>query len=265
MTPQSARRELWLSLAQALLPPLTALDGEAFQDTLPTHLRRLCTTAGINAGSAIDALAGAAARVGSDGLLVHYSQLFLAPPTAARLNAATCLQGTVNGPAMDAIETMLGRYGVMRNERFHDTADHLSSLLELLVVVTGIEGSTSDQCLLTEGFLVPAAQRLRSDIARSGSDSPYLHLVDILSLALAPLRVEPGASAAKERMGYDHDPSKGIWRKCSRCGQPIAREKELEIIARALEKQGLGTEHLDRCPDCRSPAPTHLGLAPVCA
>lgn len=246
--------ELWLTLAQAFLPPLAQKDQLAFRNWLADDLSDLCCCAGLEAGCTIDAFKVAAAEYdGADELLGHYSSLFLAPPVTARLNVATCLQGTANGPAMDAIEALLGKYGMARNESFRDTPDHLASLLEFMAVLEAMAGTEADQRLLASGFLAQAVRHLRRDVAQVDAGSPYLHLLDILSLALAPKLVGQDETVPVERRAYNRDPSKGVWRECSRCGQPIAREKELAIMAQALAEHGLGSEHLNLCPDCRNP------------
>jgi putative dimethyl sulfoxide reductase chaperone len=244
--------DLWLTLARAFLPPLTQRARAAFRECLPNDLHELYAEAGIDAGGAVADFATAAAG-DDDSLLLHYSLLFLTPPVAAHLNVAACLQGTVNGTAMDAIERLLGKYGMGRSECFHDTPDHLSSLLEFMAVLETEDAAEADLRMLADGFLAPAAQRLRADVARVAAASPYLPLLDLLSRALASRLAGHAAARQPERQTYNRDPDKGVWRQCSDCGQPIAREKELAIIARALRDRGLGCEHLARCPDCRDP------------
>jgi len=44
------------------------------------------------------------------------------------------------------------------------------------------------------------------------------------------------------------------WRKCAQCGAPIASEKELMVMKKALATAGLPAVHLSLCPDCRAQA-----------
>lgn len=246
--------ELWPTLARAFLPPLTQRTQDAFRDGLADDLRDLGVDGGPDAGRAIDAFKAAAAGFrGPDDLLVHYSSLFLTPPVSARLNVAACLEGSVNGSAMDGIEALMGKYGIGRSEAFHDTPDHLSSLLEFMAVLDTDADTEDDQRKLAGGLLAPAVRRIRADVARVAPGSPYLHLLDILSFALASGPARQDEKPRTQRKVYNHDPSRGVWAACGKCGQPFAREKELAIIARAMREHGLETAHLALCPACRDP------------
>lgn len=59
------------------------------------------------------------------------------------------------------------------------------------------------------------------------------------------------AKAPRRRESRRHNTSLGVWRHCQACDKPFAREKEIQIMARALEQAGLPTGHLGLCPACR--------------
>lgn len=248
--------ELWRTLANAFLPPMTREAQTAFRDYLADDLRDLTDCVGFDASKAIDAFEQAmAAHEGGEDILVHYTRLFVVPPVKARLNVAACLQGVSNGAAMDGIEALMEKYGLGRSDSFHDLPDHLSSLLEFMALLECEQGAASDLCLLAGGYIAPAVRRVAADVVAVASNSPYLPLLEVLCrfLELKCGDVEEPDVLTPKRVVYNRDTSKGIWRECVICGRPFAREKELRIIARALEGQGLDTGHLALCPECRSP------------
>jgi TorA maturation chaperone TorD len=244
--------ELWLTLARAALPPIEPDTADAFLLWLPDDLDDLFCCADLDAAGTIDRLeVSLAALPDAPALLLHYSDLFLAPPAKARLNLSYYLDGALNGTSQDAIELLLAKYGVAKSDEFRDLPDHLAMLLELMALLAGERNAGPDQAALARGILLPALPRLRADIAAHAPDSPYLHLVDLVLAALVPFGL-PQENSEPGKPRYDKNLERGIWRHCSQCDQPYAREKELLIMARALEEQGLPTEHLKVCPDCRS-------------
>lgn len=251
MNTSSPVTELWLTLARAALPPIEADIADAFLNWLPDDLDDLFCCADLDAAGTIDRLEVSLAAVpDAEALLLHYSDLFLAPPAKARLNLSFYLDGALNGVSQDAIEVLMTKYGVTKDEGFRDLPDHLSAVLELMALLTGVQDSAPDQTELAQRILLPALPRLRADIAAHAPDSPYLHLVDLVLAALAPFGL-PQENGAPGKPRYDKSLERGIWRHCSQCDQPYAREKELLIMARALEENGLPTDHLKVCPDCR--------------
>lgn len=251
--------ELWLTLSRAFLPPLGTEAQAAFREILPWDLHELCREAGVDARAAIDAFDIAAAQLaGRDELLVHYSGLFIGPPAAVRLNVALCLEGTVQGPVMDAIVALMAKHGIGGSDSFRDSPDHLSSLLEFLAVLEEDDDAAQDRDVVCRGFILPAAARMRAELVGTAAGSPYLHLLDVLCLALGSRA--PEEAPPRDRLNtsgrpvYNRDPERGVWRTCARCSRPFAREKELAIIGRTLREQGLESDHLALCPDCRDPA-----------
>ncbi len=246
----SAQAEFWLAVAQAFLPPMLP-EAAAFVADLPDHLAQSLEAAQIEAADEIDALRAALRGLpGADSLLVHYSALFLPPGQKVSLNAAVHLDGSLNGAAMDAIEALMERHGLARAENFRDLPDHLSALLELFALLAQ-EHAIEDQAWLAYGFLLPATQCIEVLLASLGSTSPYLHLIRIVRRALTPF-ASPEPDKVRQRAQKRDGTSPGVWQSCDGCGQPHVREKEVRILAKALEEQGLSTDHLRLCPRCRS-------------
>lgn len=63
--------------------------------------------------------------------------------------------------------------------------------------------------------------------------------------------------ASREKLAkprYRIHPVSDGWRKCAQCSAPIASEKELMDMEKALTTAGLPADHLSLCPDCRAQA-----------
>lgn len=244
--------QLWLALSRAFLPPTNREVAAAFLESLPGELETLCEACGVEALAEIGALAESLDLIGDpEALLVHYSGLFLPPSARVSLNLATRLDGSLNGAAMDAIETAMARHGVAKAESFRDLPDHLAVLLEVLALLSAEKVSAEETAAFAGAFLLPALPRLSADIAAHAPDSPYRHLVNLTLAVLA----SHGLSRKNDAPGkprYDKSLERGVWRHCNQCGKPFARAKELLIMARALQDNGLPTDHLQTCPDCRA-------------
>lgn len=257
MSPNLAQVELWLTLAQAFLPPTRAQVADALRHHLAGDLESLAAELALDLAHDLGALrASLAALADDEALLVAYSSLFLAPPVKARLNLVWYLDGSLYGPSEDAIAASFAHYGVERSERFKDLPDHLASQLEFMALLEASSGEGDDiPRAHARRFLLPALPGLVRDIEAAGGNSPYLHLARIVAAALAPLAA-PGhdETTPRRRNRRSFDPDKVAVRCCKVCGKPFAREKEIRIMARALAEHGLPAGHLDTCPDCRAPA-----------
>lgn len=245
-------RDLCLTLARALLPPMDPTMARAFRTELADDLAELAEGLGLQADDHLAALRRCLGDLPTDdALLVHYSELFLPPNIAARLNLCLYLDGSVSGGSRDALDTWYARHGLIPRADFHDLPDHLAMLLEFLAVLEAEE----DRAAFARGFLLPALPRLAADIAAFAAHSPYLPLVRLLAAALGhyAATADAAATARNERRARRQDTELGLWRHCQTCGKPFAREKELAIMAKALAQQGLPIAHLDTCPDCRNP------------
>lgn len=263
MTPQT---QLWLALSRAFLPPTDREVATAFLESLPGELEELCEACGIDALPAIGDLAESLDLLGSaDALLVHYSGLFLPPSARASLNLAIHLDGSLNGAAMDAIEDAMARQGIGKAEGFHDMPDHLAALLEVLALICAEKVSAAETAAFARAFLLPALPRLEAQIAGHEDDSPWLHLVRIAQEALAPYALPEERNRRRERAEKRADTELGVWHACKACGKPYAREKEIRIMTKALEEQGLPAEHLELCMDCRTPGGNWLPRSPASA
>jgi TorA maturation chaperone TorD len=263
MTPHT---QLWLTLSRAFLPPTDREIATAFLESLAAELEELCEAAGIEALPDIGALAESLDLIGSsDALLVHYSSLFLPPSAQASLNLAIHLDGSLNGSAMDALEDAMARLGVGKAEGFRDMPDHLAVLLEVLALISAEKVSPGETAAFARTFLLPVLPKLEAQIAGNEDDSPWLHLARIVRATLAPYVLPKERDRRSERAEKRADTELGVWRACKSCGQPYAREKELRIMAKALEEQGLPSAHLDLCMDCRTPGGSWLSRSQASA
>ncbi|MBI4988595.1 MAG: molecular chaperone TorD family protein [Rhodocyclales bacterium] len=263
MTPHT---QLWLALSRAFLPPTDREVATALLESLPGELEELCEAVGVDALPDIGALAESLDLLGTaDALLVHFSGLFLPPSARASLNIAIHLDGSLNGSAMDAIEDAMTRHGVGKAEGFHDMPDHLAVLLEVLALIAAEKVSPQETAEFARAFLLPALPRLEAQIAENEDDSPWLHLVRIAQATLAPYALPEERNRRRERAEKRADTELGVWRACKTCGKPYAREKELQIMAKALQVQGLPSAHLDLCMDCRAPGGNWLSRSQASA
>jgi TorA maturation chaperone TorD len=251
--PDSELAALWVTLARAFLPPLEPDHWRALHADLPLDLadwsRELGLVDAPNANSLLDALV---AYPEHEALLVHYSGLFYAPPIRVHLNLGLYLDGTSNGPSLDALTRWHAAYGLDRSSQFHDLSDHISAVLEFLGVITELE----ERRLAAEfahRFLLPALPRLIARLELEGAlASPYLWLLRFTQTALAQSYPAPEVAAVPAKPRYRVRPVSDGWRQCRLCGEPIASEKELMVMEKALAEAGLPVEHLSLCPDCRS-------------
>lgn len=249
--------DLWATLGRAFLPPMEPDHWRAMHADLPLDLedwRRELDLTG--APPADGLLAALAAYPEHEPLLVHYSGLFYSPPIRVHLNLGVYLDGHLNGPAMDALGRWHAAYGLDRNPAFHDLSDHLSALLEFLSHITRV-GEPRLAAEFAHTFLLPALPAVVHAMEREGaSASPYLWLLHYARAALEwayPRQAEEVEHPpAKPR--YRERPLGEGWRLCARCEKPIASERELQVMEKALREAGLPSEHLAYCTDCRDAA-----------
>lgn len=249
--------DLWATLGRAFLPPLEPDHWRAFHADLPLDLADWRRELGLSDAPSVDDLfAALAAYPEHEPLLVHYSHLFYSPPIRVHLNLGVYLDGSLNGPAMDALDRWHAAYGLDRSPAFHDLTDHLSALLEFLSVITRVDEPRL-AAEFTHTFLLPALPAAIRAMEKEGAfASPYLWLMRYARTALEqryprPMGVE-AYSPAKPR--YRERPVGKGWRACARCDKPIASERELKVMEKALAEAGLPADHLAYCPDCRDAA-----------
>jgi TorA maturation chaperone TorD len=244
--------DLWLTLGRAFLPPMQPEQGDALRDDLPADLADWSRELGFPETYANRLLDALTAFSTNESLLVHYSGLFYAPPIRVHLNLGIHLDGALNGPTMDALGRWQDAYGLDRSTSFHDLTDHLSAVLELLSVIARQPDSPA-ATEFAHAFLIPTLPRIIARMEALGAAaSPYVWLLRYTLAALeacyplAPVESKP----AKPR--YRVRPVGDGWRRCGQCGAPIASEKEVMVMEKALAAAGLPADHLRLCPDCRA-------------
>lgn len=251
----SARAEFYLCLARAFLAPTQPQLYPALRELLADDLAELAAVLGHDIEAPLADLREQLQRIdGPTSLLQIYSALFLAPPTAAHINAGQYLDGAVNGGSVKAMEEAYALCGVQRDEGFHDLADHVAVQLEFVAYLYGAQaqrfsGHAQAAPLPVEPghflqlFAMRWLGRFCTDLARAADEqglpaNPYLSLALILREAVArdavPIEVEP--KAARKRNAIEQARAKYA-------GRGITAEDMAEI-RRKLEAHGLATDHL---------------------
>lgn len=244
--------DLWTTMGRALLPPLEVGHWRALRTDLPLDLedwsRELDLTGAPRPDGLLDAMM---AYPEHEDLLVHYSSLFYAPPIRVHLNVGMYLDGGLNGPTQDHLDRWHAAYGLTRSSRFHDLTDHLAAVLEFLGLITRLE-ETHEATKFAQTFLLPTLPRIVRAMEEEGAmGSPYLWLLRYLHHALVELHPSQPAAETPRRPRYRKRAIGDGWRRCARCANPIATERELAVMEKALRQAGLPSDHLRLCPDCR--------------
>jgi TorA maturation chaperone TorD len=279
------RAEFYLCLARAFLPPCEERDFRAIKEYLAAELDELGAAIGYPIGRTLEQLRAALAHItDQQDLLQLYSHLFLAPPTPAHLNAGIYLDGGIMGGSVLQIENFYRRFGLAGSPDFHDTPDHLGSLLEFLAFLHASARETPDTAGATtipvrpdeardfaHRYLASWLPALCHDLDAATAHRPdgvYAALADVLRTAVthdlartaattgAPVPVHPDSSVARP------GPEAADQFHCRRCGTAFVPAQGMRDILLTLKRSGLGTEHLDLCPDCRTQA---VGLSPMSA
>lgn len=247
----------WLTLANAFLPPRQPQVATAFREALADDLAELAAALDLDLDEEIARLRNAVTAFENDlALLVDYSRLFLQPPVPASLNLALYVDGALNGPCLDVLENAYRKIGIAKRDDLHDLPDHAAMQMETLAVLFG----EADAALTPQDFanlcLVGALPRLADAIAAHAPDSPYAALARIAAKAIQTLRIELDEveRQRRQRAARRADLSLGVWRHCAICGKPFAREKEIQIMIKALQQANLPSDFLTTCPDCRDKA-----------
>lgn len=252
----SAGQIFWRTLSQAFLPPMDPAIASAFVEALPDDLDDVCAALGMDAPEVrheLKAFREGVAQLGdATALLLEYSRLFLPPAGAATLNLSRLVDSGAGGPCMDALELAYLARGLGHSERLHDFADHAARQFEFLSLLVDEEDGSAQA--FAELCLVGALPRLATQLSKVAPDSPYTALTRLAATAARAYRSRPDATVAAAKPNRRHDQTLGVWRHCSACGKPYAREKEISIMSHALEQAGLPSEHLAKCPDCRDRA-----------
>jgi TorA maturation chaperone TorD len=244
--------DLWTTLGRAFLPPLEAAHWRALRTDLPLDLEDWSRELGLADAPRPEGLLQAmAAYPEHEDLLVHYSGLFYAPPIRVHLNLGMYLDGGLNGPVQDHLARWHAAYGLDRSPDFHDLTDHLAAVLEFLGLITRLEEARL-AAEFAQTTLLPALPRIIRAMELEGAlASPYLWLLRYLHHALAFLYPAQTVPETPLRPRYRQREMGDGWRRCARCEKPIATERELSVMEKALHQAGLPSDHLRLCPDCR--------------
>lgn len=244
--------DFWLTLARAFLPPVLPDQWRALRDDLPADLADWGRELGVADPHSENLLAALSTYPSHESLLLHFSGLFYAPPIRVHLNLGLYLDGALNGPAMDALGRWQAAYGLDRNQNFHDLTDHLSAVLELLSVAARQPESPAP-AEFAHAFLLPALPRVIARMeAQDAAASPYLWLLRYTFAALAQCYPSAPVESEPTKPRYRVRPISDGWRRCGQCGAPIASEKEVMVMEKALAAAGLPADHLQLCADCRA-------------
>ncbi len=200
-----AQSDLCLLLARAFLPPLPGRGHATMAALLPDDLMASAAAIPLEIGDDIRRFrADLGGIVDDDALLFIYSQLHLAPPVPAPLNAGLYLDGALQGSSVLAMEACYRRHGVERASAFRDLSDHLSVQLEFVALLLAEAAATDggrardlagEAASFVEAFVrpwIPAlADRMERAAAERGLPAPYRPLLNILMTALDALPSEP--------------------------------------------------------------------------
>lgn len=247
-----ARQAFWQTLAHAFLPPMDPAMAAAFVEVLADDLAEFCSALGVDAEADVAALRERTVRFTDPAaLLVEYSRIFLPPAGVATLNLSRLVDSGTGGPCMDALELAYQSHGLVPSDRLHDFADHAARQMECLGALADEQDDSA--AAFAQLCLVGALPRLAAGLAQTAPDSPYTALASLAAKAVRAYRAT-GSEARAAKPNRRHDVMLGVWRHCSDCGKPYAREKEISIMTVALEQAGLPAAHLAKCPDCRDRA-----------
>ncbi len=266
----TARADFYQCLARAFLPPMEAAHARAILGgDLSSDLADLDEELGYGLAREIAQLQSELDAIGDpQTLLVLYSQLFLAPPVPARINAGMYLDGAMNGGSVMAMEADYRACGVERDQAFHDLPDHVSMQLEFVALLYSAQAQRFSGEAAAEPLPVDPGHFLHrfalqwlgsfcADMARAAATrelpaNPYLPLAQLLHEAalrdaLAP---EQDPKAERKRNAIEQARAKYAARGIS--------AEDMDVIKRKLQERGLATDHLSVPVDERDGA---MGLA----
>lgn len=271
------RAEFYLCLARAFLPPAGDAVYRGLKEQLGDDLGELGERLGYSIAAPL-AEFRAAMRDIPDGLtlLQIYSKLFLTPPAPSHLNGGFYLDGTVMGRSVQEIESCYRRFGVVRSPEFHDAPDHLSSLLEFLALIharaaeaeAANDGASAGMLRHEAGgfaraYVMPWLPALRRDLDEAdahGRPGVYAALAEALQVALAHDFASADAASEPVALALANSPDDRSARlasdplRCRGCGTAFIATDGMHDILLSLTRAGLGTEHLELCPECRTRA-----------
>jgi putative dimethyl sulfoxide reductase chaperone len=284
------RAETYLCLARAFLPPTQPGMLESLREALLDDLTSLHAELPFSAATParIETLRAALATIRDDeSLLSEYSCLFLTPPAPAMLNLGFHLDGGIMGGSTRQMEAYYLRHGLERDPNFRDLPDHLALNLQFLawVFAAAAESSHGKQGAPQQGlhdardliarFALPGVHLLIGKMVPAIDEhalgSTYYELAhilaDVLKRDLSFLSERLPASATREwnaslepepEVPAESDPEARL--ACRICGTTFVAGEALAGMVARLQAQGLATEHLAVCPDCRADT---MGMRPL--
>ncbi|TVQ32579.1 MAG: hypothetical protein EA356_13185 [Geminicoccaceae bacterium] len=253
-----SRAEALLTLARAFAPPREAGIAEAFATALPDDLEELAGLLAYPVLSEVAALRAAAGSLDDEGLLRLYAGLFLTPPSPAKLDVAAYLDDGRLGRSAFEIERWYERHGVLKQEGFRETADHVTAQLEFAFMLFAKaadamrDGDEMDSLAFAaeaRRFLAAFAYRwtgpftgaIQNAVGERALNPAYLHLARILQQVVAEEIAEVAARSPEEAVtSLPAGSARGL-------GAPTA--EDLAHIAVRLEAHGLSFAHIRERPE----------------
>ncbi len=275
--------ELMLCLGQAFLYPEDPANDARLVELLTEDLAEINAGLGFTTDETLAELRGAlaesAARDG--GLKRLYSRLFLAPPFPAPINAGIHLDGSLMGKSVIGMETLYQRNGLEKDAEFRDLPDHLALQLQFMawMLARAVEADEAGDTRERDRILLDArvfcehylcswlplfGNTLNMACEEGGVPAGYLMLgrvthqasekVRELLATLAPLEEPPEIEAESEVVALDEGDETAESVTCRLCGKAFAMDFQLAAMVKTLGEQGLDTEHLQTCSECRAEA-----------
>lgn len=215
-----------------------------------------------------------------------YSRLFLSPPAPALLNLGFYVDGGLQGGACQAIEALYRAHGLARSPEFRDGPDHLALYLQFVAwmmaraaELLGAQDETAANRVLADlhqsvvRHALPAITRLRTQIVKAEQEYALPAIYSALC-QLAQCALKADALALQHHQPQPSSRSVAVLEEvpvlpvaadveqvaCMTCAKPFVPEAGMAGMIAALRAQGLSTEHMLICPDCRTGA---MGLTPM--
>lgn len=281
------RAELHLCLAQTFLPPTSEQVFVALREQLPGDLRELNALLSVLDTRALESLCeDLSSLTEQTRLLVTYSRLFLSPPAPALLNLGFYVDGGLQGGTCQAIEALYRAHGLARSPEFRDGPDHLALYLQFVAWLMaraaehlGVQDEVAANRVLADlhqsivQHALPAITRLQTQIVKAELEYALPKLYSALcQLAYCALRADalaiqqrlpqplPLPAAVVEYATLVPVATDAEQTACAVCAHPFVPETGMAGMIAVLQEQGLATEHMRICPDCRTGA---MGLTPM--
>lgn len=289
----SPRAELYLCLSQAFRPPVGSDAIANFKNELMADFHALNQEVPLSDPHQITTLSDLMDDYDdNENFLVEYSRLFLTPSVPAPLNLGYYLDGSLYGQSTTEMESLYQKYDMERNENFKDLPDHLSLLLFFqawgLAYAIQLVGEEKPQQLVfnvladiqgtMQNYSLPGLKHLISKIddavEQYGLNAFYAELArltkgvierDLAYFADFLPKPESKPKPKVEPINLTDDAQmslnpKGTVVNCVSCGKAFSHSDQMANMIAKLEADGLATDHLLVCADCRAAS---MGMAPL--